>query len=89
MDTQTALKKITDVNLETLSCQFAEVLTEHFGGELEVNLTKFEQVEHTGAGITGFGDRIIIELNVRDKSRIIRFMSNDKKEDGEFQTSVK
>ena len=40
MDTQTALKKITDVNLETLSCQFAEVLTEHFGGELEVNLTK-------------------------------------------------
>jgi hypothetical protein len=81
MDTQSELKKITDVNLETLSKQFAAVLTEHFGGELEVNLTKFEQIEYTGGGLAGFGDRIVIELNVTDRSRVIRTMSHHEPSD--------
>lgn len=77
MDNQTELKKITDVNLETISQQFAAVLIEHFGGEIQVNLTKFQQIEHTGAGITGYGERIVIELDVRDKSRIERLFKDE------------
>lgn len=61
------LKKLHDLNLQTLADEFAELLSKHVGGEFKVTPIKMEHT-HYGYG----NDSVVFEFSVRDMSWLLR-----------------
>lgn len=65
-ETTEDLKLINDMNLKSLTDDFAKALSQHVGGKFEITLRKFEQIR------SGIGDHYEIVLTVKDDSAMMR-----------------
>jgi hypothetical protein len=66
-ETTTEIKKLHDLNLQSVADDFSVLLTKHVGGVFEVTPTKMEHT-HYGYG----NDRVIFQFSVDDRSSIQR-----------------